>query len=159
MPSIESEHEILSERVLDVPRDRVFEAFADPAVLARWWGPRGSVNVFQTFEFRTGGRWEFLMRADDGAEYPMRKQFIEVLPPERVVVQHLQTGHEFQLHMTVEALDAGRTRVRWRLRFESAAEAGRVREFVKAANEQNFDRLEDVLRRSEDTASEESHRS
>lgn len=50
MPPIESEHEILSERILDVPRGRVFEAFANPAVLARWWGPRGSVNVFHTFE-------------------------------------------------------------------------------------------------------------
>jgi uncharacterized protein YndB with AHSA1/START domain len=146
MPSIESEHEILSERVLAASRETVFEAFADPAVLARWWGPQGSVNLFEIFEFRAAGRWEFVMHAADGTEYPMRNRFLEVSAPERIVVEHLQADHQFQLHMTLDALESGRTRLRWRMRFESAAEAARVRTFVEEANEQNFDRLEWVLR-------------
>lgn len=145
MPSIESGHEILSERVLAAPRETVFEAFADPAVLARWWGPQGSVNLFEIFEFCAGGRWEFVMRAAEGTEYPMRNRFLDVAAPERIVVEHIQADHQFQLHMTFDALERGRTRLRWRMRFESAAEAARVREFVRQANEQNFDRLEEVL--------------
>ena len=47
--------------------------------------------------------------------------------------------------MTFGPLDADRTRLRWRMRFASAAEPARVREFVQQANEQNFDRLERVL--------------
>jgi uncharacterized protein YndB with AHSA1/START domain len=146
MPSIESEHEILSERVLAAPRERIFAAFADPAVLARWWGPQGSMNLFEVFEFRAGGRWEFVMRAADGTEYPMRNRFLEVAASERIVVEHIQADHGFQLHMTLDALEGGRTRLRWRMRFESAAEAARVRAFVQQANEQNFDRLEQALR-------------
>jgi uncharacterized protein YndB with AHSA1/START domain len=144
MPSI-PDHEIRSERVFPVPRDAVFAAFADPAVLARWWGPQGSVNVFDTFELRPGGRWEFVMRAADGTDYPMRNQFLEVLPPERIVIRHVQAGHEFQLRMTFEALAARRTRLAWCMHFESAEEAKRVRALVIEANEQNFDRLEAVL--------------
>ena len=136
---------IRSERLFAVPRPSLFAAFADPAVLARWWGPRGSVNVFETFDFRPGGWWIFAMRAADGTEYAMRNQFVEVAAPERVVLQHVQTGHGFQLHMAFEAVEAERTRLRWCMRFESAAEAARVRAFVLEANEQNFDRLEAVL--------------
>ncbi|HEY0873644.1 MAG TPA: SRPBCC domain-containing protein [Vicinamibacterales bacterium] len=107
MPSIESEHEILSERVLAAPPETVFEAFAEPAVLARWWGPQGSVNLFEIFEFRAGGRWEFVMRAEDGSDCSMRQRFIEVRPPERVVVQHLQAGHDFELRRSINAADRG----------------------------------------------------
>lgn len=37
------------------------------------------------------------------------------------------------------------TRVTWRMRFESAEEGERVRSFVAAANEENFDRLGALL--------------
>jgi uncharacterized protein YndB with AHSA1/START domain len=33
--------EIVSTRVLDAPRERVFKAWTDPVHLARWWGPKG----------------------------------------------------------------------------------------------------------------------
>jgi hypothetical protein len=47
--------------------------------------------------------------------------------------------------MCYEAIDDRRTRLRWRMRFEDAAEAARVRTFGAEANEQNFDRLEAAL--------------
>src|SRR5206468_3066669 len=37
-------------RVLRHPPQRVFEAFAKPELLARWWGPDGFANTFQEFE-------------------------------------------------------------------------------------------------------------
>jgi len=43
--------------------------------------------------------------------------------------------------------ESGGTRVTWHLRFESAAEAERVRDVVTAANEENLDRLEALLAR------------
>lgn len=137
--------EVRSERIFPVARESLFAAFADPAVLARWWGPRGSVNVFETFDLRPGGWWIFVMRAANGTEYPMRHRFIDVEAPDRVVFEHVQVGHGFQLHLAFDAEDAGRTRLRWCMRFASEAEAARVREFVREANEQNFDRLETVL--------------
>lgn len=137
--------DIVSSRTFPVARPALYAAFADPDVLARWWGPAGSVNTFETFEPRTGGEWRFTMQTADGTIYPMHKRFAEVVAPERVVLEHVQAGHEFQLHMTFEAIDAGHTRMEWRMRFASPAEAARVRDFVLAANEQNFDRLEAVL--------------
>jgi uncharacterized protein YndB with AHSA1/START domain len=138
-------NEIHSSRVFPVDRETLFAAFADPTVLAAWWGPHGSVNVFETFDLQPGGLWRFVMRSADGSEYAMTNRVVEVVRPERIVLAHEQEGHGFALHMHYGVVDATHTRLHWRMRFESAAEAERVRAFVVEANEQNFDRLEAAL--------------
>lgn len=137
----------MSRRRFSAPRERVFDAFRDPAQLARWWGPRGSVNEFREFDLRAGGRWRFTMRGADGARYEMDKRFLVVEPPARVVLRHEQAGHAFAMTIAL-AVDAGGTLVTWEMRFDEAAEAEAVRAAVLAANEENFDRLAAELRAS-----------
>ncbi|MGV8825206.1 hypothetical protein [Methylibium petroleiphilum] len=43
-------------RELPFSTTTVFGAIRDPQRLARWWGPAGFTNSFQTFEFVPGGR-------------------------------------------------------------------------------------------------------
>ena len=140
-----NQNEIHVERTFPVSRQTLFAAFTDPALLAEWWGPEGSVNNFEIFELTPGGRWDFVMRAADGTSYRMTNRFVEVLPPERIVVRHDQEDHGFDMIMQYDIIDSASTRLRWCMRFDSADEAGRVRKFVLEANEQNFDRLERVL--------------
>ena len=135
-----ADREIVSTRVFDAPRERVFRAFSDPEVLARWWGPKGFTSTFHEFDLRPGGAWRFVMRGPDGTEYRNASDFVTVVSPERIVFQHHRPMHRFQMTMTF-AEDAGKTRLTWRMLFESAAELERVRPVVPAANEQNFDRL------------------
>ena len=48
--------EIVSVRVIDAPREKVFKAFADPASKARWFvGPNEWKEVKRTLDFRPGG--------------------------------------------------------------------------------------------------------
>ena len=136
-----ADREIVSTRVFDASRERVFRAFSDPQVLARWWGPDGFTSTFQEFDFRPGGAWRFVMHGPDGADYRNESEFIEVVSPERIVLEHLRPMHRFLVTMTL-AEEAGKTRLTWRMEFESAAELDRVRAFIPAANEQNFDRLQ-----------------
>ncbi len=35
-----SDREIVTERVFDAPRERVYAAFTDPELIPEWWGPR-----------------------------------------------------------------------------------------------------------------------
>ncbi|MCP3099294.1 SRPBCC domain-containing protein [Myxococcus sp. K15C18031901] len=140
-PVLEKPREVLSERVFDAPRDSVYRAFSDPRQLARWWGPRGATNTFHTFDPRPGGAWRFDMHAADGTRYAMDKEFVEVVPGERVVLRHHQASHAFEMRMDFAA-EGERTRVTWRMRFESEQEFDPVRGFVEEANQQNFDRLE-----------------
>ena len=136
----ESEQEIVSERVLDASPEQVFEAYRDPERLARWWGPAGFSSTFKEFEFRPGGAWKFTMHGPDGTDYYNESEFIELEPAKRVVLEHLRPMHRFMMTMTL-AEEAGKTRITWRLRFDSVEECERVKQFVVPANEQNLDKL------------------
>lgn len=140
------EGEILTTRLFDASREEVFGAFSDPACLARWWGPNGFTNTFREFDLRPGGEWRFSMYGPDGAEYPNVSKFLEVDAPGRIVFEHQEPGHWYRMTMLIEE-EAGQTRLTWRMLFEPE-EAARIGQFVAAANEENFDRLEAQLRAS-----------
>src|SRR6188472_804340 len=90
---------IVNTRVFAVPRERLFEAFSNPDHLVHWWGPKGFTNTFHEFDPRPGGAWRFVMHGPDGAEYQIEKEFIEVVKPERIVLQHLEEVHRFRMTM------------------------------------------------------------
>src|SRR5262245_2414953 len=71
------------------PPQRVFEAFAKPDLLARWWGPDGFTNTFEVFEFRVGGRWKFVMHGPNGSHHRNESAFLELKAPSVVVIHHL----------------------------------------------------------------------
>jgi uncharacterized protein YndB with AHSA1/START domain len=133
----------VSSRTIDAPREKVFRAWTDPALLARWWGPAGFINEFQAFEPRPGGAWKFTMRGPDDTEYPQSSVFVEVADPGRIVFDHLGE-HAYRAVVTLETQDS-RTKVTFRMIHKTAEECARVRPFVVEGNEQNFDRLEGVL--------------
>jgi uncharacterized protein YndB with AHSA1/START domain len=135
-----TDREIVSSRVLAANREEVFRAFSDPGRLAEWWGPAGFTNTFQEFDFRPGGRWRFTMHGPDGNAYEMNKRFTEIVAPEKIVLDHAQSGHDFTMTITLAA-QGDRTAVVWRMHFFDAAEAEKIRAFILQANEQNFDRL------------------
>lgn len=141
-PSAESraDREIVSARVFDAPREKVFEAFRDPLQLVQWWGPKDFTNTIHEFDLRPGGKWRITLHAPNGANYPNDKVFVEVVPPERVVFDHLEPMHHFRM-MLLLADQRGKTHVTWHMLFESAAEVAKLKNFILEANEQNFDRL------------------
>jgi uncharacterized protein YndB with AHSA1/START domain len=138
--------EVVSTRLFATPRELVFRAFSDPEHLAQWWGPRGFTNTIVGFDLKPGGRWRLVMQAPDGARYENESHFLEVVAPERVVLQHVEPVHRFRMTMSFDD-EGGRTRLTWRMRFESEVEYNRVKGFIAAANEENFDRLEAELAR------------
>jgi uncharacterized protein YndB with AHSA1/START domain len=143
-PIVAPAGEIVSARIFDAPREAVYGAFADPKSLVRWWGPAGFSNTFHEFDFRTGGTWRFVMHAPDGSEFPLTKEFVEVVPPERIVLRQSGGMHSFRMTMTFAESGAG-TQLTWQMIFHSPDEGERVRSFIVAANEQNFDRLQAIL--------------
>ncbi|QCP14819.1 polyketide cyclase [Pseudoduganella umbonata] len=136
---------IVSTRMLAAPRARVFAAFSDPEQLAQWWGPEGFTSTFQGFDFAPGGAWTFVMHGPDGTTYPNESHFVEIVPEERIVFDHV-SSHTFRA--TFEFSDAGdQTRLLWTMHFGDPAECAKVARFVAGANEQNLDRLAALLAR------------
>ena len=80
-----SDRKILITREFDAPRELVFKAMTDPALISRWWGPRNYTTVVDKMDVRPGGAWRFVHRTADGNEYGFRGEYREVVPPERIV--------------------------------------------------------------------------
>ncbi|MFZ5442952.1 MAG: SRPBCC domain-containing protein [Myxococcota bacterium] len=135
--------EVLTTRVLDAPRERVFAAWTDPAQLTRWWGPAGFTSTFLVHEPRAQGAWRFILHGPDGRNYENHGVFAELLPPSRIVFEH-QSGPVYRASFDFEAL-GGRTRVRWHMRFENERFLAQHGALVVSANDENLDRLEAVL--------------
>lgn len=136
-----TDRECVHARLIDAPPEKVFRAIADPARLARWWGPAGFSSTFEFFEFRPGGHWRFVMHGPDGTDYPNENVFREIVAPEKVLIEHPAESHRFFLAITLTAQGDG-TLVGWRQVFDTVEHRQRVASFVKVANEQNLDRLE-----------------
>ncbi len=122
--------------------EQVFAAIGDPQRLARWWGPAGFTNTFSVCEFKTGGRWSFVMHGPDGHNYPNESVFADIEPPRKVVIQHV-VEPKFRLTILLAPADgqgAG-TLLSWSQEFEIPEVASRVEHIVVPANEENLDRL------------------
>lgn len=83
-----SDRELMVSRLVEGPRDAVFEAFTEVRHLSRWWGPNGFTTTTRTFEFSEGGVWEFTMHGPDGTDYPNWIQWMEIRAPEVIVLRH-----------------------------------------------------------------------
>jgi len=125
-------------RIFAASPDAVYAAFAAPERLAKWWGPDGFHNTFETFEFQPGGLWRFTMHGPDGANYPNDSRFLQVEPARKIVVHHLSQPH-FTLTIGLESAGTG-TLVTWEQAFESPEVAASVKHIVEPANEQNLNR-------------------
>ncbi|HEY0814524.1 MAG TPA: SRPBCC family protein [Pseudonocardia sp.] len=83
-----ADREIVISRVIDAPRELVFEAFTEVRHLSQWWGPEGFTTTTRSFEFREGGVWDFAMHAPDGTDYQEWITWTEIVPPERIALLH-----------------------------------------------------------------------
>jgi uncharacterized protein YndB with AHSA1/START domain len=74
-------------RTYQAPRQLVFTCMITPEHLTHFWGPVGTSTPLEkiTVDPRPGGVFETIMVNDaDGAEYPSRGVFVEVVEPERL---------------------------------------------------------------------------
>jgi len=100
-------------RVFDAPRELVFRCMIEPEHLTHFWGPIGVSTPIEniTIDARPGGVFETVMVNDsDGAEYPSRGVYVEVVAPERLVWREPDIG--MITSATFVQLDDNRTEVR-----------------------------------------------
>jgi uncharacterized protein YndB with AHSA1/START domain len=61
--------EIIIERIFDAPRERVWEAWTDPELVKKWWGPEGFTAPSIKIDLKVGGKYIFCMHGPKGSEY------------------------------------------------------------------------------------------
>ena len=142
--------DLVFERTFDAPRDKVWQAFTDPEIVPRWWGPHGTTTTVEEMDVRPGGKWRYVSEAPDREDVAFYGEYLEVRPPERFKWTFLfdveglgeQGGPETH---TFEEVD-GKTRITSRGHFGSveAIEGALATGMVGGAIE-TWDRLAAVL--------------
>ena len=114
-----ADREIVISRVINAPRELVFEAFTEVRHLSRWWGPSGFTTTTRAFEFRVGGEWVFVMHGPDGTDYQEWIVWTELVAPERIALLHGESRGDpnaFESVITF-ASDGAATRIEMRTLF------------------------------------------
>ena len=106
--------ELTFTRTYDAPRELVFRCMITPEHLTHFWGPIGTSTPLTniTVDPRPGGLFETIMVNDsDGAEYPSRGIYVEVIEPERLVWTEPDVEGGMTTSSTFTDLGDGRTEV------------------------------------------------
>jgi uncharacterized protein YndB with AHSA1/START domain len=101
-------------REFDAPRSRVFRAWTDPALVARWLGPKSTTMRIDSWDARTGGSYRYAAMREGEEIAAFFGSFHEVRPDERLVQTFTWEGAPDGVSldtMTFEDLGGGRTRV------------------------------------------------
>lgn len=91
-------------KIFSAPRELVWRCLTEPAELAQFWGPRGTITPLDgiVVELRRGGRFETTMLGEQGS-HQMVATFTEVLAPERLAWIEPTNG----MHTTSTLTDLG----------------------------------------------------
>jgi len=137
--------EIVSSRIFNFSRELVFRAWSEPEHLKKWWGPAGFTNTFNEFDFRVGGKWSFIMHGPEKGNYPNECEFIKIEKPSIIAWKRYSQPH-FQVVATFEELSDDKTKIVFKMLFNTADECRKLKPFVVDKNEENFDKLEVELK-------------
>ncbi len=103
----------------DASPERVWQLWADPRQLERWWGPPGYPATFTAHDFRVGGRSEYHMTGPEGPTPGGYWQILELDPPRSMRIEDGFTAdgtpNELPgpggMNVTIESIEGGRTRM------------------------------------------------
>ncbi|MGQ7944534.1 SRPBCC family protein [Flavobacterium sp. WC2509] len=139
------ESEIVSSRIVNFSRELVYRAWTEPDHLKKWWGPAGFTNIFNEYDLQVGGKWSFIMHGPDKGNYPNECEFIKIEKPSLIAWKR-HSKPLFQVLATFEEVSSEKTKIVFKMLFNSAEECNKLRPFVVDKNEENFDRLENELK-------------
>ncbi len=72
-------------RVIDAPREKLFRAWTEPALLKQWFAPLPWTTPIVETDVRVGGSSLMVMRGPDGQEFPNRGVYLAVIKNQRLV--------------------------------------------------------------------------
>ena len=83
--SVAAKPSLTLKRRINAPPAKVYEAWTDPAKIARWFGPAQTEIVHTEADARIGGRYRFVGRSPDGNEHDVSGVYREVTPNQKLV--------------------------------------------------------------------------
>ena len=112
------------EAEFDASPERVWQLWADPCQLERWWGPPAYPATVTRLDLAPGGRVEYFLTGPDGDRHPGSWEVVEAHAPHRLVFRETSCVPTTELPMTtahirIEPVGNGRTRMTFHSAFPS----------------------------------------
>ncbi len=145
MPAVMNDtanRELSISRLLNAPRELVWEVWTNPEHIKHWWGPDGFKSTIFQMDVKPEGVWDFIMHGPDGTDYKNKHIYKEVIRPEKLVLDHV-TAPKFRMTVTFKE-QGNKTLVSLYSVFESAEQLQEVIKVFKADEgmKQNVNRME-----------------
>jgi uncharacterized protein YndB with AHSA1/START domain len=137
-------------REFDAPREMVFKAHTDPALMAQWWGPRKYTIFVKKMDARPGGQWHMTHRGPDGDDHEFYGEYIEVVPPSKIVWTFTWGGAPEDVSVETATFEdlGGRTRITSVSQYKTLeALQGMAQSGMEEGMIETYGRLDDLLRR------------
>jgi uncharacterized protein YndB with AHSA1/START domain len=118
------------EAEFDASPERVWQLWADPRQLERWWGPPTYPATVTAHDLRPGGRVEYHMTGPEGDQPRGYWEVVEADAPNRIVIRDGFADADgrpntdmplMQMRATIVSIGGGRTRMSIETDFPDAA--------------------------------------
>jgi uncharacterized protein YndB with AHSA1/START domain len=141
-------YEIRVTREFNAPRELVYRALTDPALVAQWWGLKSTTTVVDQMEAKPGGIWRYIERDTDGSEYAFHGVYHDLTAPERIIYTFEfegMPGHVLMTTTTLEEQDGSTTMTESSV-FQTVADRdGMLQSGMEEGTDQSLDSLEALL--------------
>ena len=77
--------DLVMERVVDVPRELVWQAWTTPKHILKWFTPAPWKTIDCELDLRPGGLFRTVMQSPEGEEFPNVGCYLEVIENERLI--------------------------------------------------------------------------
>lgn len=78
-------NDLVLTRVMDVPREKLYRAWTEPALMKQWFAPKPWTTPYVQTDLRSGGASNITMRSPEGQDHPMSGIYLEVVKNEKIV--------------------------------------------------------------------------
>jgi uncharacterized protein YndB with AHSA1/START domain len=91
-PTFPANRELVLERVLNAPREKLYRCWTEPALIVQWFTPPPYKTIRAVTVVRAGGASCITMQSPEGQEIPNAGIYLEVVPNEKLVFTDAFTG-------------------------------------------------------------------
>jgi uncharacterized protein YndB with AHSA1/START domain len=84
------DNKLVIERIFNAPKEMVWQAWTDPALVKQWWGPAHFTAPSVKIDLTAGGKYVYAMRGPVGTEWDQVTYsagvFKEIVPQEKLII-------------------------------------------------------------------------
>ncbi len=98
---VADEATLVIERKFQTSPERLYEAWTNPEVLQKWWGPEGVTIPALDLDVREGGNWTTTFHSEQMGERIVSGKYLTLDPPNRLVFTWGWTDNSVRGHETI----------------------------------------------------------